>query len=68
MTPEQRARQGIDALLAQAGWVVQDYAELDLYAGVGLACRELPLTPTSRYARSSFGDKTCRICSRRAPA
>jgi len=43
MTPEQKARQRIDALLTQTGWVVQDYADLNLYAGTGLACREFPL-------------------------
>jgi type I restriction enzyme R subunit len=44
MTPEQRARQRIDELLTHAGWVVQDYADLNLYAGTGIACREFPLT------------------------
>jgi len=43
MTPEQKARQRIDALLTQAGWVVQDYADRNLYAGTGIACREFPL-------------------------
>jgi type I site-specific restriction endonuclease len=32
-TPEQRARQTIDALLSSAGWQVQDRAALDLGAG-----------------------------------
>src|SRR5436305_1903056 len=43
MTPEQQARQRIDRLLAQSGWVVQDYKDLDLAAGLGVAVREFPL-------------------------
>ena len=30
MTPEQRARQHIDQLLAQSGWTVQDMDEMNL--------------------------------------
>lgn len=43
MTPEQRARVTIDALLVAAGWKVQDRDDLDLGAGVGVAVREYPL-------------------------
>ncbi len=43
--PEARARAQIDAMLAQAGWIVQDRAALNLYAGPGVAVREVP-TPT----------------------
>lgn len=43
MTPEQRARVKIDALLVAAGWHVQDRDDLDLSAGVGVAVREYPL-------------------------
>src|SRR5256885_17261870 len=42
-TPEQLAREQIDAQLGAAGWVVQDYADLDLTAGRGIAIREFPL-------------------------
>ena len=45
MTPEQRARQNIDALLAQAGWAVQDDAAANLYAADGVAVREFALQP-----------------------
>jgi type I restriction enzyme R subunit len=38
---EQRARQVIDANLAQAGWVIQDRAETDLSAAQGVAIREV---------------------------
>src|SRR5260370_34613065 len=42
-TPEQRARQTIDALLTAAGWQVQDRAALNLSAAGGVAVREFPL-------------------------
>lgn len=45
MTPEQRARETIDANLAQAGWVVQDRRAMNLYAGPGVAVREFGLAP-----------------------
>ena len=38
--PEQKARDNIDALLRQAGWVVQSAKKIDLNAGVGQAVRE----------------------------
>ena len=41
--PEERARQKIDALLQQCGWVIQNYKQLDLSAGRGIAIREVPL-------------------------
>jgi type I restriction enzyme R subunit len=43
MTPEQRARQRIDQQLTACGWTVQDYADMDISAGVGVAVREFPL-------------------------
>ena len=42
MTPEEKARQLIDAKLAAAGWVVQDVKALNLGAGTGIAVREYP--------------------------
>ena len=44
MKPEEQARQRIDALLTQAGWLVQDYATLNLGAARGVAIREYPLS------------------------
>jgi transposase len=38
--PEQKARDNIDALLQQAGWVVQSVKKIDLNAGLGQAVRE----------------------------
>ena len=41
MTPEEQARQRIDAQLAAAGWVVQTKDKINLSAGVGVAVCEL---------------------------
>jgi type I restriction enzyme R subunit len=43
MKPEESARKKIDALLELAGWKLQDYENLNLGAGVGVAVREYPL-------------------------
>lgn len=43
MTPEQKARQQIDRQLEQAGWIVQDYRQMNISAGLGVAVREFPL-------------------------
>ena len=43
-TPEARARTTIDELLASAGWLIQDRAQLNLAAGRGVAVREFALT------------------------
>ncbi len=42
MTPEQKARQSIDAKLSASGWLIQDIKELNLSAGRGIAVREFP--------------------------
>ena len=39
-TPEQKARDKIDAMLDQAGWKVQSKNKLDFSAGPGIAVRE----------------------------
>ncbi|MFN8474773.1 MAG: hypothetical protein U0822_21460 [Anaerolineae bacterium] len=41
--PEQRARQTIDRLLADAGWLVQDRGQINLGANRGVAVREFPV-------------------------
>lgn len=43
MKPEEKARQRIDQLLNEAGWVVQDVQELNLGVALGVAIREFPL-------------------------
>ena len=39
-TPEQAARDRIDEMLSQSGWVVQDKKKIDFSASVGIAVRE----------------------------
>ncbi len=39
-TPEQKARDRIDSLLTQAGWVIQPKNKINLNAGLGVAVRE----------------------------
>ncbi|MBM4202438.1 MAG: type III restriction endonuclease subunit R, partial [Gammaproteobacteria bacterium] len=41
--PEQRARQQIDRLLEQAGWIVCSPTEVNITAHRGIALREFPL-------------------------
>ena len=43
MTPEEKARERIDAMLIASGWQIQDYKALNLSAGPGIAIREVPL-------------------------
>jgi type I restriction enzyme, R subunit len=42
-TPEELARQKIDASLEECGWRIQDYKKLDLSAARGIAIREVRL-------------------------
>ena len=43
MSPEEEARERIDELLDEAGWVVQDRKAANLYAGRGVAIREFQM-------------------------
>lgn len=43
MTPEEKARRNIDRMLTESGWMVQDYKDMNLGAGFGIAIREYPL-------------------------
>ena len=52
LTPEQLAREEIDEQLEACGWVVQDFASMNIHAGLGVAVREYPL-------RWKEGAKTC---------
>jgi type I restriction enzyme R subunit len=49
-TPEQKARQQIDAQFEAAGWKVQDRDSIELSAGQGIAVRELHLKPGFGFA------------------
>ena len=42
-TPEELARQQIDAMLTGAGWNIQNFRALDLGVAKGVALREVPL-------------------------
>lgn len=44
MTPEETSRLDIDQQLTAAGWIVQDYRQMNISAGLGVAVREFPLT------------------------
>ena len=50
MTPEQKARVSIDALLVQAGWHVCNVANANIHASTGVAIREFPLNPGFGFA------------------
>jgi type I restriction enzyme, R subunit len=56
LTPEQKARVDIDRKLEAAGWVVQDFREMDLSAGRGVAVREFP-TATGPADYLLYGDR-----------
>lgn len=51
-TPEQLAREQIDAALVAAGWLVQDFKDLNIEAGPGVAVREFPLA--SGYGHADY--------------
>ncbi len=48
MTPEQNARRHIDRMLEAAGWHIQNYAERDTAAALGVAVREYRLRANQR--------------------
>ena len=48
MTPENRARHNIDKMLEAAGWHIQNYAERDTAAALGVAVREYRLRGNQR--------------------
>jgi len=50
MSSETHAREKIDQLLTQAGWLVQDVKDTNIYAGKGVAIREFPLRQGHGFA------------------
>ena len=67
MTPEEKSRTTIDALLEQAGWSVQNNDSLNLYARRGVAVREFDLKPghgTADYLL--YVDQKAVVSSRRS--
>ncbi len=49
-TPEENARQRIDEMLVNAGWVVQDYKQANIHAGRGVVLRNFPLASGHGFA------------------
>src|SRR6266850_2065871 len=49
LTPEQRAREKIDASLGESGWTLQNRDEMNLSAARGVAVREFKLAPGHGY-------------------
>ena len=64
-TPEQLARQTIDALLTAAGWTLQDRGQFDRNTALGVAVREFQL-PAGPPASSGQEDR--RYAERRRQA
>ena len=50
MPCENHGREKIDALLEQAGWIIQDMKEANIHAGPGVALREFPLKTGHGFA------------------
>jgi type I restriction enzyme R subunit len=49
-TPEQEARDAVDAQLERAGWIVQNRDKVNLAAGRGVAIREFKMAEGHGYA------------------
>ena len=57
LTPEARARVSIDRMLREAGWVIQNRGEIDLYASRGVAVREFLLDGNAEADYLLFVDR-----------
>ncbi|MGE3787468.1 MAG: type I restriction-modification enzyme R subunit C-terminal domain-containing protein [Nitrospirales bacterium] len=53
-TPEDQARETIDTLLTQAGWVIQDSNQVNLSSGRGVVIRNFPLQQGQGFADYLF--------------
>ena len=53
-TPEEHAREKIDVLLTQAGWIIQDAKQVHLAAGRGVVIRNFPLEQGHGFADYLF--------------
>lgn len=53
MTPEQKARVSIDALLVAAGWHVCNVADANIHATTGVAIREVETDANPQRAKAS---------------
>ncbi|WP_345776331.1 DEAD/DEAH box helicase family protein [Luteimonas salinisoli] len=61
LTPEQLARERIDALLEAAGWIIQDSADFNRKAGEGVAVREFATKAGPCDYLLFVGDKACGV-------
>jgi hypothetical protein len=50
-TPEELARQNIDALLKQCGWTIQKRSEINLSAARGVGCCSSEIQPSETRHR-----------------
>ena len=50
LSPEQQARKEIDKALDAGGWLIQDRAELNISAGLGVAVREFKMADGHGFA------------------
>lgn len=60
-TPEERARELIDAQLQAAGWIIQDRAMMNRRAAVGVAVREYPMASGPCDYLLFVEDKACGV-------
>jgi len=67
MTPEERARQQIDLLLQQSGWIVQDRSQINLAAGPGVASAKICCGGVSGNDESFTGSYKTRAAFTRYP-
>jgi type I restriction enzyme R subunit len=65
-TPEEQTREIIDHKLTAAGWVVQDFKQLNLGAGPGVAVREF-MTASGPADDVLFVDRAVGAVLRPAP-
>jgi type I restriction enzyme R subunit len=61
LTPEQLARERIDALLQAAGWTIQDPSQFNRNAAEGVAVREFPTTKGPCDYLLFVGGKACGV-------
>jgi len=54
LTPEDKAREVIDSLLAKAGWTVQDFKDVNIRAASGVVLRNFPLAKGHGFADYLF--------------
>ena len=65
LSAEARARVEIDRQLVACGWAVQGRAEINLYAGQGVAAREFLMAPGHGRADYLLSGFTLRQAARR---